>query len=82
MNGEKTVGGMLHADSIEDAARRAIGACELTIKRRVWNFGVDTDFINKEGKKVYLSVSVHPEYFLDCATVETIDNTRFDDDGY
>jgi hypothetical protein len=70
-NGNKLVGGMLHAETIEAAARKAIAVNKLTIRRRIGRFHTDTDFL-RDGRKVYLSVGVPPEYFLDAAPCEDI----------
>lgn len=69
-NGNKLVGGMLHADNIEAAARKAIAANRLTIRQRAGRFYTDTDFL-RNGRKVYLSVGVHPEHFLDAAPLDS-----------
>lgn len=77
-SGNKLVGGMLHADTIDGAARKAIVASKITISRRIGRIHTDTDFL-RNGRKVYLSVGVHPEYFLDAAPCEEIRYDRVDD---
>ena len=65
---EKVIGGCLHADSMDDAARRVISHNKLTI--RLTTYTRQPEFYHK-GRKVYVHVFVPPECFLDAAPVET-----------
>ncbi len=64
LNGNKLVGGMLHAFDMEDAAKRAIKRCKVTVvtddhghPECPWK----EHHLMRNGKKVYLYVCVHPE---------------------
>jgi type IV secretory pathway ATPase VirB11/archaellum biosynthesis ATPase len=72
-NGNKLVGGTIHADSMEGAARRAVKRCKLTIRQHVFMSFADTDFI-RDGRKVYLHIGAHAEYLLDSTSVKVIDH--------
>lgn len=60
-NGQKLVGGMLHANDMEDAARRAVKAGKLTVVTRYAGSDFEQYDFHRDGKHVYLYVSVHPE---------------------
>ena len=67
--GKKLVGGTVHADSMEDAARRILRRDKIKIVVvakgvRPDGYGWQEVKLTREGKEVYVSVSVHPENFM------------------
>lgn len=60
-NGQKMVGGMLHAIDMEDAARRAAKMCKLKVVTRYAGTEFEQYDFERDGVKVYLHVTVHPE---------------------
>jgi len=68
-NGQKLVGGTVHADSMEDASSRVLRLHKIKIE--VVDSGVRYDGhewqdvrMTRDGKHVHVSVSVHPENFM------------------
>lgn len=62
LNGDKLFGGMIHAGSMEDAARRLVRRCKLKVRVRYLESGFPEYRLEREdGRKVNLYVSVHPE---------------------
>jgi hypothetical protein len=66
-NGQKTIGGVIHAESMEDAAKRAMRRCKVEtvivehddiIFRREHHLVLN-------GSKVYMYIGVHPENLTD-----------------
>ena len=61
-NGQKIIGGMLHGNDMEDAARRAVKACKLKVVTRYPGTDFEQyDFHREDCTKVYLHLTVHPE---------------------
>jgi len=55
-NGQKLTGGMLHATTHDEAAHKATAGLEVKVNRG------NAYFVDKEGRKVSLYLSVHPEH--------------------
>lgn len=62
LTGDKLFGGMTHADSMEDTARKIIRQNKLKVVVKYKDTGFEQYHLEREdGKKVNLYVSVHPE---------------------
>lgn len=65
-SGQKIIGGMLHASSMENAARKVILMHNMEVE--ITHHGCSdtaqwsTHQLKYQGKKVHVYVSVHPEY--------------------
>lgn len=64
LNGNKLVGGMLHADSLDEAAIIVMRREKLTIQTIERTVHIERNFLNRKGRKVYMHLSVSPEYIL------------------
>lgn len=62
---KKTLGGMIHASSYEEAARRAVNG--LTIQKSPSGRLI---FANKKGEEVWVYLSVHPEHTPEGAVIQ------------
>lgn len=63
VGGKKRVGGLVHADSMEDAVRRAARRNNLTISRTEHEYTPDTVSWIFRGDKASVYVWAPPEYF-------------------
>jgi hypothetical protein len=64
LNGSKIIGGMLHAESLDDAAGKAIRMSGLKLETTGEEPYLRHEWL-RSGRKVYLSVSIHADHYLD-----------------
>lgn len=56
---------MVHADDMEDAARRAMKQGNIVAHKKVHGFGGDPEYyLTHDDKKIRMYMSVHPEQLL------------------
>ena len=68
VKGKKRIGGMLHADSLDDAAKRIISISKLTLKKNESPFHTDYDWMFR-GEKASVAIWLPSEAYKDIAEV-------------